>query len=96
MIELYRPHDCAACADYETALKEMVIAHKVIVVENDQMPEGLPNDAELPALKDNGEVITGQAAITARLKELQKFIHDWNMFQGDACYVEEDEDLRFC
>ena len=36
MIELYRSIDCSTCADIEAALKEMVVAHKVIVVEAGQ------------------------------------------------------------
>lgn len=89
MIELYRLDDCPTCADIEAALKEMVIAHTVVTVEADQLPEGLPPKTPLPALKDNGQVITGQAAITTRLRELEEFVAAWQRFQSDACYLDE-------
>jgi hypothetical protein len=89
MIELYRPDDCLTCADIELALKEMVIAHKVITVAANQQPEGLPPKTPLPALKDNGQIIAGQAAISARLRELEEFVTAWQRFQSDACYIDD-------
>jgi len=93
MIELYRHRNCAECADVEAALKEMVIAYEVIVVERKNPPETLPNDTPLPTLNDNGDMISGQAAVAARIKELQRFVHDWNVYQGDACYIDENGEV---
>lgn len=90
MIELYRPHECSACADIEMALKEMVVAHKIVIVAANQKPEGLPLGTPLPALKDNGQIITGQAAITAHLQALEEFVAAWQRFQSDACYIGEN------
>jgi hypothetical protein len=89
MIELYRPPDCPECADIEAALKEMVVAHKVTMVRTNERPEALPADVALPALKDNGQVISGQAAIVTHLRALEKFVADWRRFQGDACYIDD-------
>lgn len=89
MIELYRPPECPTCAEIEAALKEMVIAHKVIVIEPGR-PAAQPAPAvPLPALKENERVISGQAAITAYLKELEAFVAGWQRFQSDACYCDE-------
>jgi hypothetical protein len=90
MIELYRPHECPACVDIEAALKEMVVAHKVVTVAADQKAEGLPPGTPLPALKDNGQIITGRAAIAAHLKELETFVAAWQRFQSDSCYIDEN------
>lgn len=93
MIEFYRPADCAPCEEIEAALKEMVLAHKVIVVEPGQHPKALDPDTSLPALKDNGRVISGQAAIRTHLEELEKVVADWRRFQGDACYIDDEGEV---
>jgi hypothetical protein len=82
MIELFRPVDCPDCADIEAILQELVVAHKVIVVE-----PGYP-DTPLPALRENGRTISGRAAITAYLKDLEEFVADWQRFQSDVCYID--------
>lgn len=91
MIELYRPVACKACADIEAALKEMVLAHRVVTVEDGQRPEALPDSTPLPALKDEGEIITGQTAIQAHLKKLEQIAFEWRKYQADACYVHEND-----
>jgi hypothetical protein len=90
MIELYRPADCAECEEYEAALREMVIAHKVIAVKSDAWPDSLPAQTPLPALKDGQEVVTGPEAIHSHLEMLARFMQDWQRFQGDYCYTNSD------
>ncbi len=90
MIKLYRPSDCPSCADIETALQELVVAHKVIVVEAGQPLPELRSDVALPALKDNGRTISGASAIAAYLKELEKFVAAWQRFQSDSCYLDDE------
>jgi hypothetical protein len=43
----------------------------------------------LPVIKNNERVVSGEE-INVYLKELEKLMHDWQMFQGDYCYVDED------
>jgi hypothetical protein len=93
MIEFYRPADCENCEIIEEALTEMVIAHKVIVVEPGQPPKGLPAGTPLPALVDNGQIFTGSAELAAHLKELEKVVADWPRFQSDACYIDDDGEV---
>ena len=88
MIKFYRPVDCAACAEIEAALQEMVIAHQVIVVEPDEQL-----NFPVPALKDNGQIFSGQQAIAAHLRELEKTVADWRRFQSDACYIDDDGEV---
>jgi hypothetical protein len=90
MIELYRPADCAECEEFEAALREMVIAHKVIAVESGAWPQSLLVQTPLPALKDGQEVITGPEAIHSHLEMLARFMHEWQRFQGDYCYINPD------
>ena len=96
MIELYRPLDCPACAEIEEALAEMVLARKIITVEPGQQPDGLPMGTPLPAIKDEGQVISEPAAIKDYLAELERIAHEWRKYQSDTCYTDESGDLRFC
>ena len=93
MIEFFRPADCDNCETIEEALKELVIAHKVTVAEPGQQPERLPVGTPLPALIDNGQVFSGQAALAAHLKELEKIVADWRRFQSDACYLDDEGEV---
>ena len=93
MIEFYRPAECAACAEIEEALKEMVLAHRVIVVETGQMAEGLPAGTPLPALKDNGKLITGMENVRPYMRVLEEVVFEWYKYQSDSCYV---HDNRYC
>ncbi|MCB0208797.1 MAG: hypothetical protein KDJ52_05695 [Anaerolineae bacterium] len=93
MIELYRPAECQACADIEAALKEMVLAHRVIIVADGQRPDTLPTSTPLPAIKDEGQIITGQAEIDAHLKKLERIAVEWRKYQSDACYTSEGDDF---
>jgi hypothetical protein len=88
MIVLYRRPDDPWADEIQEALDEMVIAYETEPVADDS---SLPSDVpELPALRDDGEVVTGEAALQTRLDDLRGLMADWDRFQSDACYVEED------
>lgn len=89
MIEFYRPISCESCTRIEAALQEMVIAHKVIIVEPGQSDHGLSPSITLPAFKEKSRVISGQANIKAYLHELEVFTERWRLFQSDSCYCDE-------
>jgi glutathione S-transferase len=94
MIELYRKTDSPQSDDIEAKLKELVVAYKVVAIEGgDAGPvlAALGKHVTLPALKDDGKVISGLPAITAHLEELEEFVVLWRKFQSDACYCDEDE-----
>ena len=93
MIKLFRTVDCSLGADFQDALQDMVIAHEVIVVDRDQVLAVLPPETPLPALSDNGRLITGRAEIEEHLKQLEQFVADWRRFQSDACYINEDGEI---
>jgi hypothetical protein len=88
MVELYRAVESAWSDEIEGALKEMVIAHRVITVhEGQKLPASLN---ELPALCYEGQCYTGQAIIKRQLAELAHFITVWGKYQSDSCYIDED------
>jgi len=88
MIELYRPAQSEAGADVEQALKELVLAHRVIFVEPGQNPAGLPPDTPLPALKDEGEIYSGADSLKRHLRTLETIVDEWRKFQSDSCYID--------
>ena len=90
MINLYRCAECPACSSIEAALQEMVVAYKVIVINPGQQENKLSPDITLPAIRDNGQLIHGPMALSAYLKELEKFVAGWRRFQSDSCYINDD------
>lgn len=90
MLTLYRPPNCPTCAAFEDILKELVVAHRVVVVSPERLVEGLGSGVRPPALQDNGQTITGHEAIAAHLKELEAFVAAWRKFESDACYIDDE------
>jgi hypothetical protein len=88
MVMLYRRPNDPWADEIQEALDEMVIAYETESIEN---ASGRPADVpELPALRDEGEVVTGEAALRDHLEALRDLMNDWDRFQSDACYVEDD------
>jgi len=88
MITLYRYPDDAWADDVQTALDEMVIAYQTTVVRSEaERPDDIPR---LPALRDDGDVITGEDALRDHLDHLRNLMAEWDRFQSDACYLEDD------
>lgn len=88
MITLYRRSDSACADEVQEALDEMVIAYETEIRETeDKLPDDVPT---LPALRDDGEVITGEDALDDHLESLRELMNEWDRFQSDACYIEED------
>ena len=85
MIEFYRPLECIECDKIEAALKEMVIAYETVVVQPGQSAPM----ADLPAFKEHERIISGPGSIKAYLKELENFMAEWQLFQGDSCYIRD-------
>lgn len=88
MIELIRSADSAQGAAIQAKLAELVIAHRVVTVDADH-PSPI-NGTPLPAIVDDGRVISGKAELEAYLGELGKEIERWRRFQMDACYIDDD------
>jgi glutathione S-transferase len=88
MVTLYRRPDAPWADEIQEALNEMVIAYETEMVTNDAaLPDDVP---ETPALRDDGDVVTGETALREHLEELRQLMSDWDRFQSDACYIEDD------
>jgi len=87
MITLYRAPDDAWADEIQEALDDMVIAYETEAIEDaTALPDDVPS---LPALRDDGEVVTGDA-LHDHLDHLRDLMADWDRFQSDACYIEDD------
>lgn len=85
MIKLYREETSAEADAIEAEFREMVLGYERVVVGAGEKVAG----RELPVLTNNERVVSG-AEIPSYIKELKKLMRDWQLFQSDACYVDED------
>ena len=89
MIKFYRNAGCPACESREQILKELCIAHKAVVVyENNK--NKLPYGKRAPVLVDGQKIVQGSSNIARYLEKLEGFKTLWEKFQSDACYCGED------
>jgi hypothetical protein len=86
MITLYRRPDGEEADEIQAALDEMVVAYETETIEGEAArPDDVPT---LPALRDDGDVITGAEALREHLDHLRELMAEWDRFQSDACYVD--------
>jgi hypothetical protein len=88
MIKLYREEASAKADAIEAEFREMVLAFDRVVIEPAQARE-LFDGFELPVITNNERVVSGQD-IAPYIRELEKLMRDWQLFQGDYCYVDDD------
>jgi glutaredoxin len=87
MITLYRVPECHACDEVQETLKELVVAHQVVNVQQER-PAALA-DKELPVIEDGEQWVSGEAALNDYLEELTRVTDQWRKFQTDACYIDD-------
>jgi len=88
MIKLYRTVESAEADTIEAEFRELVLAYDRVLVEPAQS-HALFDGAALPVITNNERVVSGEG-IRPYLKELETLMRDWQLFQGDTCYVGED------
>lgn len=89
MIKLYREADSPQADTIEAEFREMVLGYDRVVIERRAAAKLFGEETALPVLTDNERVVSG-ADIPAYIKELGKLWRDWQLFQGDYCYVDDD------
>ncbi|HKI45910.1 MAG TPA: hypothetical protein VKA08_11325 [Balneolales bacterium] len=90
MTTFYRTEYSKLADQVDDALDDMVIAHKTFIVTGENE---LPDNArgyKLPVLLDNGDTISGEEELKARLKELKRIMKLWDKFKSDACFIDDD------
>ncbi len=88
MIKLYREENSLQADTIEAEFRELVLGYDRVVI-NPSEAQALFGDRSLPVLTDNARIVSGEE-IRPYLKELEKLMRDWQLFQGDYCYVDED------
>ena len=88
MIVLYREDKSVQADTIEAEFREMVLGYDCVIVDATQADE-LFGGLSLPVIRNNERVVSG-ADIPSYLKELERFVRDWQLFQGDTCYVDDD------
>lgn len=90
LVTFYRRLTSILADELEEVLTEMVIAHEVVTIDNEGGDSALEDVPDLPALRDSGEVVTGEEALHERIDMLRDVMAKWDRFQSDACYIEDD------
>ncbi len=86
MLELYRTTDCPRCDEVEEHLRELVVAHRVIYV--DQNGEGSRASWGKPPVLIEGDAVYAAAAIAPFLETFAAELHINRMVQSDACFLD--------
>lgn len=89
MIKLYREEHSPLADVIEAEFREMVLGYDRVVVEPAQGREMFGVAAALPVITNNERVVSGEE-IRPYITELETLMRDWQLFQGNCCYVEED------
>jgi hypothetical protein len=88
MIVLYREEKSPQADMIEAEFREMVLGYERVIVEPTQANESF-GGLSLPVIRNNERVVSG-ADIPLYLKELERFVRDWQLFQNNCCYVDDD------
>lgn len=90
MLRFYRNNESKFTRWVEDKLEEMVVAHKIIPVDDDRsLPDFIMNE-ELPVLSDGHENWTSQNEITEFLEKLHQDLLLSQSLQSDACHLDPD------
>lgn len=96
MITLYRVAECSACDEVQETLRELVVAHEVVDVDEaaDKSQPAAITGQELPVIQDGDQWVSGEPALANYLQQLARDAELWRKFQSDVCYV--DDQGRSC
>ncbi len=92
MITFYRDKDCKDCDFVQKSLKEMNLAHKVAVMDEEAACKTLPPGTASPLLVVDDEKIQGDNNIIRHLVKLEEMMAEWTRHQSGACFCNEDEE----
>lgn len=92
MIKLYRDSHNPQADAIEAEFRDLALGYERVVIERQEAINLFGEGTILPVLTDNERVVSG-ADIPAYLRELAKLWRDWQLFQGDYCYVDDDGEV---
>lgn len=92
MIKLYRQAHSPQADTIEAEFRELALGFERVVIEAEEAAALFGSDVSLPLLTDNERLVCG-ADIPAYLKELANLWREWQLFQGDYCYVDDNGEV---
>ena len=88
MIKLYRERNSSQADTIEAEFRDMVLGYDRVVVDEKEAAQLFGVEAELPVVTNNARVVSGDG-IPAYIRELKQLMREWQLFQGDYCYVDD-------
>lgn len=92
MVKLYRQKVSPEADAIEAEFREMALGYDRVVIEPREAAPLFGDGHSLPVITNNERIISGEG-IAPYLRELQKLMRDWQLFQGDYCYVDDDGEI---
>lgn len=89
MIKLYREEVSPQADAIEAEFREIVLGYDRVIIGDAEAAELFGDGATLPVITNNKKTVSGED-IPAYIRELKQLMHEWQMFQGDFCYVDDD------
>ena len=89
MVKLYREQVSPRADAIEAEFHDMIFGYDRVILNPREALERFGSDHSLPVITNHEKIVSGDS-IAAYIRELQKFMKDWQAFQGDSCYVNDD------
>jgi uncharacterized protein YecE (DUF72 family) len=89
MIKLFREEHSPQADAIEAEFHDLVLGYDRVVLTPAEAVRVFGAEVSLPLITDNARTVhAGQ--FPAYLKELTQLVRQWQLFQGDYCYVDDD------
>jgi hypothetical protein len=89
MIKLFREAHSPQADAIEAEFRDLVLGYDRVVLNREEASRLFGPEANLPLITDNARTVHA-AQFPAYLKELTQLVRQWQLFQGDYCYVDDD------
>ena len=92
MIKIYLERNSSQADTIEAEFCDMVLGYDRVVVDPLAAARLFGTNTSLPIITNNERIVSGDD-IPAYIKELGKLWREWQLFQGDCCYVDDGGEI---
>jgi hypothetical protein len=89
MIKIYREEKSAHADTIEAEFRDLVLGYDRVVIDRKEAEQRFGADISLPVITNNERIVSGEQ-IPGYIQELKQLMRQWQLFQGDYCYVDDD------
>jgi hypothetical protein len=89
MIKLYREEKSEQADTIEAEFRDMALGYDRVILDEADAARRFGDGTTLPVITNNEKTFSGDD-IPAYIRELKQLMRDWQMFQGDYCYVDDE------